>query len=102
LTCTEGDYNIDDCNAEQRASYANKLGKWSTMTWLQLRSADKHGLGYEKIGNIRVARPAHVPEDATFIAFRFHDHLAVIGYRMGRVFHAVWFDRNPKGHVYRH
>lgn len=69
------------------------------MTWLK---APKQGLGFEKISSILTPRPQHVPEDANLIAFRFHDHLPVIGYRSDRIFHAVWFDRDPRGSIYRH
>ena len=62
----------------------------------------KEGLGFEQIFQVRVAVPDHVPPDVTLIAFRFHDHLPVVGYRTDRVFHAVWFDRDRKGRVYRH
>jgi hypothetical protein len=72
------------------------------MTWLQLRAADRHGLGYEHIRAILVPRPPHVPEDATLLAFRFCGHLPVIGYRTDRVFHAVWFDNDNRGRIYRH
>lgn len=102
LSCVQDGYSIDICTTEQRASYAKKLARWASMTWLDLRKADRHGLGYEKITQIKVPRPTHVPEDATFIAFRFHDHLPVIGYRIDRIFHAVWFDKNPKGKIYLH
>jgi hypothetical protein len=102
LSCTVDGFLLDECTSEQRASYATKLSKWAQMTWLELRTAPKHGLGYEKIDDVRVPRPSHIPEDATFIAFRFHDRLPVVGYRTDRIFHAVWFDSDPKGRVYRH
>ena len=102
LSCVQDGYTISECTSEQRATYANKLSKWAQMTWVQLRQADRHGLGYEKNDNIQVLRPAHVAEDATLIAFRFHGPLPVIGFRRDRVFYAVWFDRDPKGSIYRH
>jgi hypothetical protein len=98
----QADFSIAGCTVEERATFATKLAKWSEMTWQQLTQADRHGLGYEHIKSILVPRPPHVPEDASLLAFRFHSHLPVIGYRTERVFHAVWFDRNPTGVVYRH
>jgi hypothetical protein len=102
LACIQEGYSIADCTSEQRASYANKLAKWSELTWIEIQASNKHGLGCEPINDILVALPAHVPEDASLIAFRFHEHLAVTGFRTERVFHAVWFDRDPKGKIYRH
>jgi hypothetical protein len=71
-----------------------KIRRMSRMTWLELRQADRHGMGSEKIerGAIKRPIPAHISEDVPLLAFRFSGKKPMVGYRMLGTFHIIWFD----------
>lgn len=93
---------ISRCTKDERAALAETLRKLSSMTWSDLRSAPRHGLGYEKIGrsSFQASIPATITEDVDLLAFRFCGKAPIVGYRMERVFHVVWVDRSFD--VYNH
>ena len=67
------------------------------MTWQQIFSADKHGLGAEKIfrKSIKVSIPKHITEDVDyFIALRFCGKAPMVGYRIKDIFRLIWLDRD--------
>ncbi|MEL6880569.1 MAG: hypothetical protein AAFY33_10055 [Cyanobacteria bacterium J06643_4] len=73
-----------------------QLRQLSELNWRELRAADKHGLGYEKISKkaIRPRIPLHITDDVNLIAFRFSGKKPMVGYRNGKTFYVVWLDRN--------
>jgi len=95
-------FSIDECTREQKASFANTLGKLSKMTWTSAMMASRHKLGCEKIDRtaIRIGIPAHITKDVTLLAFRFWSMAPMIGYRSGRILHIIWID--PKRKAYYH
>ena len=95
-------YSVADCNHEQKAAFASALWERSKMTWREIRTSNRHGLGSEVInrGSIQPAIPASVPEDVRFLSLRFHGMAPMIGFREGRVLHIVWLDHNYT--VYSH
>ncbi|MBF0508058.1 MAG: hypothetical protein HQK57_03915 [Deltaproteobacteria bacterium] len=95
LSLLGGDYCLSKCERAEKASFADTLYRLSQLTWVQLRQADKHGLGYEKIE--RTSINAGIPnsiKDRSFIAFRFHGKAPMVGYRDQQVFYVVWIDRD--------
>lgn len=86
-------YCITRCNAEQKASFADKLYLLSRSTWLELRNAGKKG-GTEALpqGIIKEPIPAFITPDVKLIAFRFWHKAPMVGFRDGRTFHIVWLD----------
>ena len=95
-------YSVDCCTADHRSALASRLFKLSQMTWLQIRMADRHGLGSEKIArnSLRVPIPAKVTEDADFLALRYNGMTPMIGYRDGRTFYILFLDHTMD--VYNH
>jgi hypothetical protein len=89
-------YCISCCDHEEKAGFADTLLQLSQMTWNEIRSAHRHGLGGEKISRDAIKRPIpeHVTDDVTFIAFRFSGKKPMVGYRMKEMFHIVWLDRD--------
>ena len=93
------DYCLKDCTKEQKAAFADKLFELSRCTWSQLRQADRHGLGYEKIerNSVRAEIPPSVTDDVALIAFRFYGKAPMVGYRSkDGVFNILWLDSNFK------
>ena len=68
----------------------------SQLTWNEIRSAHRHGLGGEKIDRTAIKRPipSHVTEDVTFLAYRFSGMKPMVGYRLKEMFHIIWLDRD--------
>lgn len=64
----DDDYCLRECNQEQKAALADKLYQLSQVTWAQLKSLDRHKMGFEKIPRhaIRGRIPPHVTEEVTF------------------------------------
>ena len=89
-------YCITLCDKDDKAAFAEKIRQMSQMTWVQLRTAHRHGAGSEKISHDAIKRPipTNVPEDATLLAFRFSGMKPMVGYRMQNLFHIIWFDRD--------
>lgn len=89
------DYGLSACTTEEKAAFADTLYRLSQLTWNQISSAHRHGLGYEKIArnSIKAPIPAHITEEVNFIAFRFYKKAPMVGYRDGNLFHIIWLDR---------
>ena len=95
-------YCVSCCQQQEKAHFADTLRKLSQLTWAELRQANRHKLGCEKISrsSIRVGIPVHIKEDVNFIAFRFDGQKAMIGYKAAHVFYIIWLDRDFS--VYNH
>ena len=98
----QDDYCITLCKSDDKLAFVNTLRKLSKLTWSQIRSTHRHGLGSEKIyrDSLRVIIPPQIGDDVTFIAIRFSGHKAMIGYQEARILHIVWFDRDYS--IYSH
>jgi hypothetical protein len=96
------DYSISQCKTEDKAAFADTIGKLSQLTWQQIYLADRHGCGFEKISRnaIKPSIPPNITEDVKFIAFRFRSMAPMIGYRDSSIFRVVWID--PHFKVYSH
>jgi len=89
-------YTLSECDKDEAAAFAKMLGRLSQMKWSDIKTAPRHGLGFEKIARtaIKVALPPHIAEDVNFIAFRFSGMKPRVGYREGTIFHILWLDRS--------
>jgi hypothetical protein len=88
-------YSLSDCTKAEKAAFADTLLRLSQLTWNEMGSSPRHGLGYERIQRdaIRSSIPIHIKEDVNFIAFRFCGKAPMVGYRDGNIFHVLWLDR---------
>jgi hypothetical protein len=95
-------WKISDCERDDQAAFALTAEKLSQLTWQEIRSAPRHGLGTEKISRdaLKAAVPATVTEDVQFLAFRFSGKKAMVGFRSREIFHVVWLD--PSFTLYDH
>lgn len=89
-------YCISKCDRDEKSAFVDKIFRMSQMTWLQLRMADRHGMGSEKLARAAIRRPipAQISEEVAILAFRFSGLKTMVGYRQGQMFHVVWFDRD--------
>ncbi|MBC6472773.1 MAG: hypothetical protein GDA48_08100 [Hormoscilla sp. GM102CHS1] len=90
------DYSLSQCTKDEKAAFADTIAKLSQLTWSEIKSQPRHGLGYEKISReaIRSSIPGQITDDVNFIAFRFCGKAPMVGYRDRSVFYIIWFDRN--------
>ena len=93
---------ITNCDKNDKAAFAERIRKLSTMTWNDIIQADKHGFGREQIpqDKIRAKMPSHITKDMTLIALRFSGKKPMVGYQHKAMFHILWFDRDFK--LYNH
>jgi hypothetical protein len=94
------DHSLSQCDKDEKVSLIEKLHKFSSMTWEQIRLAPRHGLGQEKITSFNVTLPGHVTEDVSFYALRFDGKKPIVGYKTDFIFHIVYIDRDFT--VYKH
>lgn len=92
-----GDYCFSVLDKDDMASVAKAMYRRKTMTWVDILSADRHGLGTEKMpkGDIKAPMPPFVTDDMDhFLVLRFNGMKPMVGYRKGRIFYILWFDHN--------
>ena len=102
LRHTVKDHCISKCSVEEKASFAETIRKLSQLSWAEIYTKHRHGLGCEPIAHnsINVGIPPIVTEDTTLCAFRFQGMKAMIGFREGPIFYILWFDNKFK--IYDH
>jgi hypothetical protein len=86
-------YGVDVCTGEEKLSFLQTMLTLSKCTWSTLKTAAKHGLGYEKIDKINTSLPPQVTDDVQLIAFRFYKKAPMVGFRNNKTFHVVFLDR---------
>ena len=89
-------YSLAECDKEEAAAFAQMLARLSQMKWADIKTAARHGLGFEKIARnaLKPPIPSHITDDVNFIAFRFSGMKPMVGYREGVIFHVLWLDRS--------
>lgn len=95
-------WKISDCERDDQAAFALTAERLSQLTWQEIRSAHRHGLGAEKISRdaLKAAVPGSVTEDVQFLALRFSGKKPMVGFRSREIFHVVWLD--PSFKLYDH
>jgi hypothetical protein len=96
------DYNSDNCDDDQIKLLIKTLEKLSNLTWLQIESSHRHGLGSEKISrhSVKPHIPDFIPKDATILSIRFAGNAPMVGFREKNIFHVLFLD--GKFNVYNH
>jgi len=100
LYVDHGRYGLSACELREKGDFADALYKRGQLTWNELQSALRHGLGSEKLPqhNIRTGIPKRITPDENFLAFRFSGRKAMVGCRQGQIFYVVWLDRDFRLH----
>jgi hypothetical protein len=88
-------HGVDGCSNTEKASILDAFSRRSGLTWTELKSAPRHGLGTEKLDvrSLKVSIPSCVTPDTTIIAFRCIGKAPMIGFRDEDRFHILWVDR---------
>lgn len=91
--CVSG-FGVDDLTDKQRSEFLLKWAKRSNLTWTDLRTHSKHGLGSEKIPlrKIKPACPEILQDAEDVLVFRHEGNLPFAGVRADDVFYVVWIE----------
>jgi hypothetical protein len=92
-----GKYCLSRLADSQKAQFAEAIFKRKDLTWREITTAPRHGLGTEKISrdSIRAAMPRFItPEVTHFLALRFSGKSPMVGYRERDIFYVLWFDHD--------
>ncbi|CAG9932194.1 hypothetical protein [Candidatus Nitrotoga arctica] len=90
-----GKYCLSGLDQEHKAKFADAVFRRKNLPWIDIKNADKHALGTEKIArkSIKAPMPKFITEDVDhFIALRFHGMKPMVGYRTRDIFYVLWFD----------
>jgi hypothetical protein len=89
-------HSLEQCSVDEKAALVDQMRVLGQMTWIEIKGSGRHGAGTELIARTSIKRPipAHVTDDVAFLALRFDGKKPMIGYRIGRIFHIVWLDRD--------
>ena len=62
-------WGVDACEREDQAAFALTLQRLARLTWQQIRTAPRHGVGTEKIARtaLRAGVPATITDDVDFL-----------------------------------
>lgn len=95
---------IDCCEADDLIALLKRLRTLSKVTWNEIISSQKHGIGCEKISVKAIKEPMpkklNNPKDINFLSLRFNGKKPMVGFREERVFNIIWIDFDFK--VYDH
>ncbi len=88
LQYLDKDYSLAQCSPEQKATFADTLYRLSQLTWNEIYSAPRQGLGKEYIQreSINAPIPDHITPDVRIMAFRCFGKCPMVGYREERLF----------------
>jgi hypothetical protein len=92
-----GKYCHSALDKDHKAAFSDAIFKRKSISWRELKSSGKHGLGFEKIAKKSISEklPAFITQEAdNLLAFRFKGKAPMVGYRVKDVFYVLWFDRD--------
>lgn len=97
--------SIQDCSDPKYFfDYLSRLKKLSELGWEEIRKADRHSFGMEKISkeSIKPDIPNFVTPEAILLAFRANgNNLPFVGVQCGKIFHVIFME-SKFGDIYDH
>jgi hypothetical protein len=97
------DFNILDCNADEKVSLIEQMCRLSELTWEDIKLAPCHGLGAEKIykDRLKAKCPEFITDDVQYLlAFRFQGKKPFLVHRDRFIAHVIFIDN--KFTLYKH
>lgn len=92
-----GNYCLSCLDREHKAMFAEAIFRRRNLSWEEIKKADRHGLGTEKIPKtaIKAPLPKFITEEVTdFLVFRYNGKCPMVGYRQRDIFFVLWFDHD--------
>lgn len=95
-------FGVEDLPAEAQAEFLVKWSKRSKVSWNDLGTHQRHGLGSEKLpaDKIRPMVPEKFAADS-YQVYRHHGNLPFVGVRINDVFYVLWIEKKF-GELYDH
>lgn len=95
-------FGVEEMARDQRSEFLVKWAKRSKLSWTELRTHNKHGLGFEMLPH-KAIKPSvpEVLEETKYMVFRHAGNLPVAGFRAGDTFYALWIETRY-GDLYDH
>ena len=89
-------YSITDLDANNKSALLEQLYKLSQLSWSNIQTTHRHGMGTEKIdqNSIKPPLPSFVTKEVTLLALRYLGKQPFVGYRFDHVFHILYIDHN--------
>lgn len=90
-----GKYCFSSLENQDKQQFAESIFKRKNLTWEEVISSPKHGLGTEKISvnSISETKPQFVTDDVNnYLALRYFGKKPMVGIRQKNVFYVLWFD----------
>lgn len=87
-------WGFDELTDPMRLSFLQKWHKRSAISWKELASHPRHGLGSEYIPSrqIKPRVPRQFQEVDKFRVFRHHDNLPFAGWKDRGIFYVLWIE----------
>jgi hypothetical protein len=92
-----GNYCFTSLDKPDKEQFAEAIFRRKNLTWEEVYSAQRHGLGTEKISvkSISEEKPRFITDDITdYLALRYNGKKAMVGIRQKNIFYVLWFDHN--------
>lgn len=92
-----GEYCFSALDKNHKAKFSEAIFRRKSTKWSEIKKADRHGIGTEKIPKsaIRAPIPNFITDDVNdFLVFRYHGRNPMVGYRQHNVFFVLWFDHD--------
>lgn len=92
-----GDYCFSVLDKNHKAMFSEAIFRRKSTKWSDIKKADRHGIGTEKIPRaaIKAPMPNFITEDVNdFLVFRYNGKNPMVGYRQHNVFFVLWFDHD--------
>lgn len=82
---------LSNCDKESKSSIADTLLQLSQLTWKEIHSTPKKGLGYEPIpcNKFKIHLPSSITPEVRLLVFRFSSAGRMAGYRQQDILHIV-------------
>lgn len=82
---------LSHCDRESKSSIVDRLLELSQLTWKEIHSNPREGLGYEPIpcDRFKVTLPPSVTPEVRLLVFRFSGPGRIAGYRKQDILHIV-------------
>jgi hypothetical protein len=99
------DYSLIQCDKKEKNAFIEQLVRLSSLTWSEIRTKPKHGLGSEKIPlhSIKPNIPPHfdfTDDVEELLSFRFLSKKPFLGHLRQGILYVIFID--PKMTVYNH
>lgn len=92
-------WGLKNLDKNKKSGLLEQLCKLSSLTWTQINSSGRHGMGKENINpgtsGLKCKLPPDIySEDSNIYALRYSNNLPFVGIRSGFVFHLLGIDHN--------